>query len=637
MRRSIFTLSSVLAVLLQAPAAQTAVCPDRTPTPISAAAAASLKCQKAIAKRGAKFLKAKVKALSKCRLKRPAGACPDPGTTLKIQEAAMKAGAKIAKLCADDATQAGLASSYASLTREEVIASCMLSQQALVAELAVGNSTGISTEPFPNDPNDPNEPVKARAGCIKALSKAEEKYLLGALKIASKCLDAQMKLGTSGDLAPICIGKYAAGVFTPPTDPKTATKQSELIAKIEAKIAKKCEDAPGYIPSIFACLGAATVSDLQRCVVCDGWDRVLDALEHEYAESGIFVANDPNAPTDPNLPGELQLAVDAAAPGTKLLIESGDHPEPLVIPTDGLQLVGCGAAVDDRPRLVRPAGPGPFVNGIFAAGRNDLVFQSLELFDWDENGIFVTDANNVSFRDIVADGQLNSTYGVFPVLSDGVLIEACSVRNVSDAGLYVGQSTNITLRYNTAEFNVAGIEIENSANAVAHNNYAAHNTGGLLVFKLPGLAVQLSNDHQISHNVSELNNTPNFGGGIVGVVPDGTGMLILSNDSTTFEYNLVRLNDSLGFALVDQQVINFLTGTSIFDPLSPDQAARDNKVRNNVFTANGLNPDSTPPNATPIGGDIVFTLLDAPAGLHGNCFEQNLVDTPVLLTAPDCP
>jgi parallel beta-helix repeat protein len=56
----------------------------------------------------------------------------------------------------------------------------------------------------------------------------------------------------------------------------------------------------------------------------------------------------------------------------------------------------------------------------------------------------------------------NGAYGLYPVQSSNVLIEESVVIGASDAGIYVGQSNNIIVRNSRVEFNVAGIEIENS-------------------------------------------------------------------------------------------------------------------------------------------------------------------------------
>ena len=81
----------------------------------------------------------------------------------------------------------------------------------------------------------------------------------------------------------------------------------------------------------------------------------------------------------------------------------------------------------------------------------------------------------------------NGAYGFYPVESEDVLIDGCIAIGASDAGIYVGQSKNIIVRNSIAQYNVAGIEIENSYYADVYNNLASHNTGGILVFDLPCL------------------------------------------------------------------------------------------------------------------------------------------------------
>lgn len=49
----------------------------------------------------------------------------------------------------------------------------------------------------------------------------------------------------------------------------------------------------------------------------------------------------------------------------------------------------------------------------------------------------------------------------------------------SDAGIYVRQSRDVIVRNSRAEFNVAGIEIENTVNADVYGNTATNNTGGI--------------------------------------------------------------------------------------------------------------------------------------------------------------
>ncbi len=125
----------------------------------------------------------------------------------------------------------------------------------------------------------------------------------------------------------------------------------------------------------------------------------------------------------------------------------------------------------------------------------------------------------------------NGAYGVYPVSSKNVLIDGVVVRGASDAGIYVGQSQNIVVRNSRAEYNVAGIEIENSMHADVYKNTATHNTGGILVFDLPNLPVQGGRDIRVFDNDVVDNDTANFApkGNMVAIVPKGMGIMVMAN------------------------------------------------------------------------------------------------------------
>ena len=101
----------------------------------------------------------------------------------------------------------------------------------------------------------------------------------------------------------------------------------------------------------------------------------------------------------------------------------------------------------------------------------------------------------------------------------------------ADAGIYVGQSRNVIVRDSRAEYNVAGIEIENTVGADVYNNLATNNTGGVLIFNMPDLP-QLGHSTRVFNNTIVANNTENFAppGGAVSSVPAGSGIVINAND-----------------------------------------------------------------------------------------------------------
>ncbi|THD77341.1 MAG: DUF1565 domain-containing protein [Phenylobacterium sp.] len=178
----------------------------------------------------------------------------------------------------------------------------------------------------------------------------------------------------------------------------------------------------------------------------------------------------------------------------------------------------------------------------------------------------------------------NGAYGVYPVSSTNVLIDKVTVKGASDAGIYVGQSKNIVLKNSTAQFNVAGIEIENSMNADVHDNLSTHNAGGILVFDLPGLPQMGGHSTRVFNNRVAANDTPNFApkGNIVAQVPTGTGVMIMANRDVHVFGNEIADNATAAVMLVAY--------TSDYADLSYDPLPRDISVHDNKIGRNGFDP-----------------------------------------------
>ena len=146
----------------------------------------------------------------------------------------------------------------------------------------------------------------------------------------------------------------------------------------------------------------------------------------------------------------------------------------------------------------------------------------------------------------------NGAYGFYPVESEDVLIDGCVAIGASDAGIYVGQSKNIIVRNSIAQYNVAGIEIENSYYADVYNNLASHNTGGILIFDLPDLPQQGGHHIRVFDNKSIDNDTDNFApeGNIVGEVPRGTGIIVMANSDVEIFNNVISGNGTVNLSIV---------------------------------------------------------------------------------------
>ena len=193
-----------------------------------------------------------------------------------------------------------------------------------------------------------------------------------------------------------------------------------------------------------------------------------------------------------------------------------------------------------------------------------------------------TDANGIVRRYEI--GSDNGGYALYPVLTNNVLLDNVVALGASDAGIYVGQSNDIIVRNSHALFNVAGYEIENSDRADMHDNLAECNTGGFLIFDLPGLN-QYGDKTRMFNNISRYNNTPNFApGGIVGSVPQGTGFLILGYDEMEIFNNQFQDNRTAGIVFVGH---NILGGSP---DLRMDLYPEGTHIHDNTFDNNGYLP-----------------------------------------------
>lgn len=254
----------------------------------------------------------------------------------------------------------------------------------------------------------------------------------------------------------------------------------------------------------------------------------------------IEVAAGENAQT------RLQEALILAAPGDTVQLGAGRFvlTDGLSLDVKGVTLRGAGmeASILDFSGQ-KGAGEGLLVTS------DEVTLRDFAVENTKGDGIKSKGADNIVYYRVRVEwtgGALttNGAYGIYPVESTGVLVDGCKVSGASDAGIYVGQSRDITVRYSVAENNVAGIEIENSRNALVTGNYVTRNTGGILVFDLPNLPVMGGGEVNIEGNLVVDNDTPNFApkGNIVAGVRRGTGVMVMANEQVAISDNLLMGN-----------------------------------------------------------------------------------------------
>lgn len=246
----------------------------------------------------------------------------------------------------------------------------------------------------------------------------------------------------------------------------------------------------------------------------------------------------------------------------------------------GVTLAGAGA---DKT-ILSFSGQSDGAEGLMVTADNFSV-QDLAIIDAAGDAIKIKDGSNVKIQRVRVAWSggpkaSNGAYGLYPVGCDGVLVEDSEVSDASDAGIYVGQSKNIVVRNNRVHQNVAGIEIENSFDAEVYGNVCTDNTGGILVFDLPELPVKNGRGVKVYNNEVRDNNFPNFApeGNMVGIVPAGTGMLVMSTRGVEVYDNQIEGHYTFSVAVASYLINNKPYDDPGYDPYPDDIVIRNNNI-----------------------------------------------------------
>ena len=332
-----------------------------------------------------------------------------------------------------------------------------------------------------------------------------------------------------------------------------------------------------------------------------------------FLSASIFPAVQVIKPSE-NSYQDIQEALILAEPGDIIRLSAGvfSLEDSLSLDVAGVQIEGEGMSqtiLDFSNQLSGAQG--------LSVTSNNVTLQDFAIQNAKGDAIKVKGVTNIKFLRVKTEwtngpSSDNGAYGLYPVESKNVLIDGCVAIGASDAGIYVGQSQNIIVRNSRAEFNVAGIEIENSYFADVYNNVATNNTGGILVFDLPGLPQQGGHHVRVFKNRSVGNNTDNFApeGNIVGEVPRGTGIIIQANSDVEIFDNEIGDNDTVNIAVVT------------YGNDTDDQAyyphPKSVQIHGNKFGPTGYNPDTSK-------GELAQILFDLSGGNMPDIFWDGLL------------
>ena len=243
-----------------------------------------------------------------------------------------------------------------------------------------------------------------------------------------------------------------------------------------------------------------------------------------------------------------------------------------------------GAGIDQT--ILSFKGQKEGAQGLKVANAEGITLRDFTIQDALGDGIKTQEVDGISFINVKAAwtgkaSKKNGAYGLYPVQCQHVLIDSCEAIGASDAGIYVGQSHQIVVRNSRAYRNVAGIEIENSTMADVYNNIAEGNTGGILVFDLPGLIKKKGGNVRVYDNIIKENNYRNFApeGNSVADIPPGTGVMVLAASDVEIFDNEIIDNKTVGTSVISYYMTERKFKDPEYDPYSYRVNIHDNQYR----------------------------------------------------------
>ena len=274
---------------------------------------------------------------------------------------------------------------------------------------------------------------------------------------------------------------------------------------------------------------------------------------------GVVVVGEPPKDERPviSVPDDyptIQGAVDAAVPGTKIVVSPGMYREEVVVETERLTIRGV-----DRFRT-RLNGGGSLGTGVRIDGVPGVKVKNLTVRDYAEAGIEVVDAEDFTIRKV--DAIKNRTFGVVTTRSRTGTIDRSFGWGSGEAAFRVGGcfACGLLLDQLRAETNAIGIEVVNATGVTIRDSLGRNNGVGIMARSdgtfagSPTQGVFIVDNRVVANNnrtVPPAGLTLTFG------LPFGTGIWFAGANNGVATRNEVTSNTAYGVLVTDD-----LTGGS---------------------------------------------------------------------------
>jgi parallel beta-helix repeat protein len=267
----------------------------------------------------------------------------------------------------------------------------------------------------------------------------------------------------------------------------------------------------------------------------------------------------------------IQPAIDAAAPGTTIVVEEGTYKENLVIPTDGITLRGEGDAGDIKLEPPAKVAPVCFENasditGICVANMTggpvrNVHISNLTIRNFSNSGILAFGASGLRVDDVRSIN--NGGYGVFALQSTGTRLTDNLATGNHEAGFYLGESPNAAavVSDNDAHGNGFGIFFRDSRHATITDNNVSGNCAGIVFLNTQSQGSPGVGDVVASDNTGDKNNLHCLPGDRPAI--SGIGTVIIGGDHITVRDNTFNGNVATGATPASGGIIVFFGSSFI--------------------------------------------------------------------------